>query len=170
MIRRALFFPALALLLACANAQAGDIAHVARPGDTPSQLARIYHVPLATILTHNKGLDPCRIKVGDVILVPRPSPEPSGQGPAPPAAVPDEEPIGVRYEVVPGDSPAAIAARFGIPLEDLSRINPGLDPRKLAVGRVLAIPPATACPPPAVPVTQDGESTKQAAPLVMDFQ
>jgi len=161
------------VLLACAAVRAADIAHVARPGDTPARIAKIYHVPLATVMTHNKGLDPCRIKVGDVILVPRPAedaPQASDQEAKPdPTALPDEEPLGVRYVVVPGDFPAAIAERFGIPLGDLSRANPGLDPKNLAVGRVLSIPQGTACPPP-VPIERDGAPAKQAAPLVMDFQ
>lgn len=160
------------VLLAGAAVRAADITHVARPGDTPARIAKIYHVPLATVMTHNKGLDPCRIKIGDVILVPRPdeaAPQAPGQAKPDPTALPDEEPLGVRYVVVPGDYPAAIAERFGIPLDDLSRANPGLDPKNLAVGRVLAIPQGTACPPP-VPLERDGAPTKQAAPLVMDFQ
>ena len=173
MLRHTLSACAFALL-ACAPARAEDISHVARPGDNPAALAKIYHVPLAAILAHNKGLDPCRIKVGDIILVPRPADDAPGQPAAPktdPAALPDEEPVGIRYVVVPSDFPAAIAERFGIPLADLSRANPGLDPKNLAVGRVLSIPPAVAaCAPPAVPLTRDGAKTKQAAPLVMDFQ
>ncbi len=180
MFRRAL--PFLAAALAAAAAQAQDIAHVARPGDTPVRLSKTYQVSVAAILARNKGLDPCRIKVGDVILVPRPGEEaPPGASDAmlpakPPTAptaapvpLPDEEPAGVRYVVIPGDNPAAIAERFGIALETLSRANPDLDPKKLAVGRVLAIPPSEACPPPPVPVNRPGEQTT-GAPLATDFQ
>ncbi|HML62919.1 LysM domain-containing protein [Solidesulfovibrio sp.] len=180
MFRRALLF--LAAALAAAAAQAQDIAHVARPGDTPVRLSKTYHVSVAAILARNKGLDPCRIKVGDVILVPRPGEEtPPGASdamlpakpPTAPAAapvpLPDEEPAGVRYVVIPGDNPAAIAERFGIALETLSRVNPDLDPKKLAVGRVLSIPQNEACPPPPVPVSRPGEQTA-GAPLATDFQ
>jgi|GEM_PF-2363569 len=169
---RVLFLLALALS-APAAALAADIPHVARSGDHPAFLARVYHVPLAAILERNKGLDPCRIKVGDVILVPAPS-EARPDAPAPPpkagaGGVPDEDVPGVRYVVVPGDAPAAIAERFGIPLDALNRSNPGLDPRKMAVGRVLTIPEAGACAPPPVPVARPGE-TSGVVPLVMDFQ
>ena len=182
MFRRALLF--LAASLAAGVAQAQDIAHVARPGDTPVRLSKTYHVPVAAILARNKGLDPCRIKVGDVILVPRPgeetpqappapgaatAPPASGAQPAPAALLPDEEPAGVRYVVIPGDNPAAIAERFGIPLATLSRANPDIDPQRLAVGRVLAIPPREAGPPPPVPVSRPGEQTA-GAPLATDFQ
>ncbi|EFL52453.1 Peptidoglycan-binding lysin domain protein [Solidesulfovibrio fructosivorans JJ]] len=171
MIRRALLSLGC-VLLACAGVRAEDISHIARPGDNPARIAKTYHVPLAAVLAHNKGLDPCRIKVGDIILVPRPSeaaPQAAERAKPDPSALPDEEPIGLRYVVVPGDYPAAIAERFGIPLDDLSRANPGLDPKNLAVGRVLSIPEASACPPP-VPLERDGAPAKQAAPLVMDFQ
>ena len=71
--------------------------------------------------------------------------------------------------VAPGDFPAAIAERFGIPLEVLTRANPGLDPKRLPVGCVLTVPEANACAPPAVAVTRPGEPGS-TAPLMMDFQ
>ena len=179
---RALLFVFL-LLAASAPAAAGDIAHTARPGDTPAALARQYHVPVAAIIARNQGLDPCRIMVGDTILipdVPTPAAAPGAatapaapgirsDGPPQNAALPDEETPGRRYVVAPGDNPAAIAERFGIPLEILERANPGLDPRRLPVGCVLTVPEGNACAPPAVPVTRPGEPVS-AAPLVMDFQ
>lgn len=181
MIRRALLFFALAC--APSPALAGDISHVARPGDTPLALSKVYHVSVAAILARNKGLDPCRIKVGDVILVPDPAaPGAPAAGVAPKAEpqagrnaatkaalLPDEEPSGLRYVVIPGDNPAAIAERFGIPLDVLSRANPGIDPKNLAVGRVLSIPPAEACPPPALTVARPGDKNT-GAPLITDFQ
>lgn len=171
MIRRALL--SLALVLAASPARAADINHVARPGDTPAALSKVYHVSVAAILARNKGLDPCRIKVGDVILVPAPpdtpAPTPEAAPPNKAAMVPDEEPNGVRYVVIPGDNPAAIAERFGIPLDILSRANPGIDPKNLAVGRVLSIPQGVACPPPAVTVARPGDKNT-GAPLVTDFQ
>ncbi|WP_043643276.1 LysM peptidoglycan-binding domain-containing protein [Solidesulfovibrio carbinoliphilus] len=165
----------LAASPAARAAQTADIPHVARPGDTPAALARAYRVTLAALLARNPGLDPCRIRVGDVLLVPAgpaPSPGPAGPeaaaSPSRGAVLPDEEAPGLRYVVVPGDSPAAIAERFGIPLGLLSRANPGLDPKTLAVGRVLAIPGPPACPPP-VAVSRPGDPPA-GAPLVLEFQ
>ncbi|WP_300161129.1 LysM domain-containing protein [Solidesulfovibrio sp.] len=176
MFRRALL--PLVLALAAGAARAEDVAHVARPGDTPVVLSKTYRVSVAAILARNKGLDPCRIKVGDVILVPRPdeSPPPAATAPQRPQAdrpasglLPDEEADDVRYIVLPGDHPAAIAERFGIPLETLARANPGIDPKKLSVGRVLAIPREAACAPPPLPVSRPGENAT-GAPLATDFQ
>lgn len=194
---------ALPLLAASGPAAAADTAHTARAGDNPAALARQYHVSVAAIMARNQGLDPCRIKVGDVIFIPdapesseSPAPVASPAAPAarpvapplappaaapksaaapktavptPNAALPDEEAPGRRYVVTPGDTPAAIAERFGIPLEVLERANPGLDPRRLPIGCVLTVPEGNACAPPAVAVTRPGEPGS-AAPLVMDFQ
>lgn len=150
------------------SALAADAVHVARPGDTPLALAKAYRVPVAAILARNNHLDPCRIKVGDPILIPDAPDGPNVPGaPAAVAVLPDEETPGLRYVVAAGDIPASIAARFGVPLEALARANPGLDSRSLAVGRVLTIPPIGSCPPP-VAVTRPGEAA--GVPLVTDFQ
>lgn len=171
------------LLLPCSGV-AGDTAHIARPGDNPAALAKRYHVSVEAILARNQGLDPSRIKVGDTIVIPevRGAPAAPGAFVSPPAAtvarpvvapknaaLPDEEAPGQRYVVAPGDCPAAIAERFGVPLELLTQANPGLDPKKLPVGCVLTVPEGNACAPPPVPVTRPGEPAS-TAPLVMDFQ
>jgi len=40
-----------------------------------------------------------------------------------------------RYVVKPGDTPSAIAEKTGVPLEDILRLNPNLDPQTLAPGQ-----------------------------------
>lgn len=187
---------AFCLLLQALPALAGDAVHQARPGDHPAALAKRYHVTLAAILARNPGLDPCRIMVGDVIVIPdaatfgAPSPAvaapPAKAAPGPATAtpakteaptgakadsalLPDEEAAGRKYVVAPGDCPAVIAERFGIPLEALEKANPGLDAKRLPVGCVLAVPDAAACAPPPVAVARPGEPTS-AAPLVMDLK
>jgi LysM repeat protein len=187
---------ALCLLVQALPALAGETVHQARPGDHPVALAKRYHVTLAAILARNPGLDPCRIMVGDAIVIPdAPSaPGASPAAPAPsakaapgaglavsastdaptgakadPALLPDEEAAGRKYVVAPGDCPAVIAERFGIPLEVLERANPGLDAKRLPVGCVLAVPDAAACAPPPVAVARPGEPVS-AAPLVMDLK
>jgi LysM repeat protein len=218
MLWRVLF--CLGLLSPALPALAGETAHQARPGDNPAALAKRYHVSLPALMARNPGLDPCRIKVGDIILIPEGNgadpaapPVPAGPGGAPGvaapagpsgapgtavtqgspdpakvsgpapmaggpgetpakaalAALPDEEAAGRKYVVVPGDCPASIAERFGIPLEVLARANPGLDAKRLPVGCSLTVPDAAACAPPPVAVTRPGEAAS-SAPLVMDFQ
>lgn len=185
---------AFCLLVQAVPAMAGETVHQARPGDHPAALAKRYHVTLAAILARNPGLDPCRIMVGDAIVIPdaaaadAPSPAapaPSAKAAAGPGApakteaptgakagsalLPDEEAAGRKYVVAPGDCPAVIAERFGIPLEVLEKANPGLDAKRLPVGCVLAVPDAAACAPPPVVVARPGEPVS-TAPLVMDLK
>ena len=40
-----------------------------------------------------------------------------------------------RYTVKPGDTPSAIAEKTGVPLEEILRLNPNLDPQTLAPGQ-----------------------------------
>jgi LysM repeat protein len=167
----------LAALVATGTlARAEDVVHVIRPGDTPVALARTYRVPLAALLARNTQLNPCRLKVGEVLYVPQDAGEPNRPAPDATAAtgavssgLPDEEVPGGCYVVAPGDCPASIASHFGVSLENLARANPGLDPKNLPIGRVLAIPTEAVAAPPPVAVAKPGEPGS-GAPLVMDFQ
>jgi LysM repeat protein len=40
-----------------------------------------------------------------------------------------------RYIVKPGDTPSSIAEETGVPLEDILRLNPDLDPQTLSPGQ-----------------------------------
>ena len=40
-----------------------------------------------------------------------------------------------RYTVKPGDTPSSIAEKTGVPLEDILRLNPDLDPQTLSPGQ-----------------------------------
>jgi LysM repeat protein len=43
------------------------------------------------------------------------------------------------YVVEPGDTPSAIAEETGVPLEEILRLNPDLDPQTLAPGQRLRL-------------------------------
>lgn len=162
-----LFFWAVVTVFA-ATATAEDISHVIRPGDTPVALAHLYHVTVGDIMSRNRGLDACHLKVGTVLYVPQTPPQDTGASPAA-SVLPDDVPAGPWYVVAPGDCPAGIASRFGISLESLSKSNPGMDPKNLPVGKVLSIPSAMAAAPPPVTVTRP-DAPGASAPMVMDFQ
>jgi hypothetical protein len=72
---------------------------------------------------------------------PSPSPGPGGEpgtaGPAQPGSSPT---TGQTYVVKAGDSPASIAAQFGITAQQLMQANGITDPRSLQVGQRLNIP------------------------------
>jgi LysM repeat protein len=53
---------------------------------------------------------------------PTPTPTPERKGPR-------------RYRVRVGDTPSSIAEKTGVPLEDILRLNPDLDPQTIQVGQ-----------------------------------
>ena len=53
---------------------------------------------------------------------PTPTPAPERKGPR-------------RYRVKVGDTPSSIAEQTGVPLEDILRLNPDLDPQTIQVGQ-----------------------------------
>jgi LysM repeat protein len=66
------------------------------------------------------------------------------RGPAaPPQAVPPKSPIGAAtrtHKIQAGDTLAAIARQYGVKLEALMVANPGLNPRRLQIGKTLNVP------------------------------
>jgi LysM repeat protein len=44
-----------------------------------------------------------------------------------------------RYTVKPGDTPSSIAEKTGVPLADILRLNPDLDPQALSPGQRLKL-------------------------------
>jgi hypothetical protein len=61
-----------------------------------------------------------------------------GMGLPQPGFTPD--PAGKHCVVEAGDTWVSIAAQFGVTVEDLARANPGVQPRGIQVGQVLALP------------------------------
>lgn len=108
-----------------------DRSYRIQPGDTLSEIAERYHIPLARMLSANAGIDPRRIRPGQKIILP-------GAGPAsdysPSAATSS------NYQVRPGDTLSEIASRYGVSLQNLLNSNPGIDPQRLRIGKRLAIP------------------------------
>lgn len=79
------------------------------------------------------------------------SEELGGEPPAPPASG------DIRYTVVAGDTLGAVAARFGVAVEELMAGNGLSDPNQLQVGQTLAIKSAPAREGPATRVIPDSE-------------
>lgn len=68
---------------------------------------------------------------------------------------PGQATAGTEYTIKAGDIPASIARAHGISLSALMNANPGLEPRKLKIGKKLVIPAA-----PAVPGSTTGAGTR----------
>lgn len=104
-----------------------------RPGDTLSAIAGRYGLGMASLARAN-GLDPRRPLLAGATL----------HVPALPRASAASE---VSYTVRPGDTLIAIAARFGMTLEELARVNVLDSTRVLLVGTTLRVRAALPGPP-----------------------
>jgi tetratricopeptide (TPR) repeat protein len=72
--------------------------------------------------------------------VPPPSPSASANQSQPPAT-PTGRPLMRTHTIKSGETLTAIASRYGVKLDALTAVNPGLDPRRMRVGQVINVPP-----------------------------
>lgn len=85
---------------------------------------------------------------------------------SPPTGIvdPDETPMPTpapfEYTVQAGDTMSAIAARYGVSLDELRALNPGISPTSMSIGTVLRIP--------SVPESAGSDSTPAPAPVSVD--
>jgi LysM repeat protein len=101
-----------------------------RAGDTLFAIARTFNVSLDDLLEANPGVDPTRLRVGQVICIPLATP-------------PVECPSGsTTYIVVAGDTFTSIARRFNVTVAALIAANPGVNPNALLIGQRICIPRA----------------------------
>ena len=123
----------------------GGDTYVVKAGDTLATIAAELGVPIEELISLNDLEDPSRLEVDQVLKVP-----PRGGTQATPGAAAQPTPRGTpgaasgteEYEVQSGDNAAAIAASFGITLDELAEANDMTvdELRTLFVGQVLTIP------------------------------
>ncbi len=99
-----------------------------KSGDTLYNLSQRFNIPLQEIINANPGIDPNRLQIGQVICIPQPVPY------LPPC------PEGVYYVVKAGDTLFSIGQKFNIPLQEIIKSNPGIDPNRLQIGQIICIP------------------------------
>jgi LysM repeat protein len=90
-----------------------------------------YRQQLATMKTN---LPPTQNNISPHPLAPA-IPQPPPANPKPPVAKPR------THIIAAGETPAAIARKYGVNLNALLAANPGLDPKKLRVGQPINLPP-----------------------------
>jgi LysM repeat protein len=137
----------------------GNTIYTVQPGDWLARIASRFGVTVQAIVNANPGLNPNRIFVGQRLNIPGGGGgQPTSPAPTQPPSTATPPPSGSDqvYIVQRGDTLGRIAARFGVTVQAIVNVNPGLNPNLIFVGQRLNIPgggggqPApTATPPPA---------------------
>ncbi|MHB9033564.1 MAG: LysM peptidoglycan-binding domain-containing protein, partial [Anaerolineae bacterium] len=140
---------------------ASPLYHTVEQGEWPELIAEAYSISVDELMAAN-GLDrDSSLSVGQVLLIPTPSPEPGTF----PTAAPTANPL--VYTVVSGDYPEKVATKFDVSLEDLLSAN-GLDADAvLSIGQVLVIPTPVSTPTAAEPTSQGATATPQPTPEIV---
>ncbi|MFC7335821.1 LysM peptidoglycan-binding domain-containing protein [Haloferula chungangensis] len=122
--------------------------HVVKKGDTLSAIARKAHTTPEHLASLNQIEDPGLLQIGQRILLPEA--EPPGQPPSPlgPQTT-------AKHIVAPGETLYRISLRYGMPLDELYQVNPGIQAETLQVGQEIQIAPQA---------MQASESSKQPEP------
>ena len=116
----------LASLTVSGEAEVGTpVRHRLERGQTLAKMAKLYGVPVESVLSANAGLVPEHIPTGAVIVIPEP---PQGWA---------------VYKAQAGDSLAGLSRRYGIPVEETLALNPGLSTQSSLNGQDLRLPRAS---------------------------
>ncbi|WP_315096181.1 LysM peptidoglycan-binding domain-containing protein [uncultured Cellulomonas sp.] len=120
---------------ATGGAAHADDAYTVRTGDTVSHIAARTGTTVTAIARANALADASRIRIGQVLSIPRGA---AAATPAAPVAAP--APASASYTVASGDTVSRIAARSGTTVQAIVAAN-GLDARAfIRVGQTLTIP------------------------------
>ena len=103
-------------------------------GDTLYGIARRCGVPLDTLLAANP-----HVLNGSLVIPGMPLVIPSRSQPPRPGPEQPTNAVG-RYIVRPGDTVASIARMYRVPMSEIMRLNPNIDPRFLRVGQTVRVP------------------------------
>jgi LysM repeat protein len=125
-----------------------EIVHTVAKGETPASIAKKYGVSVEDFSKWNGLKKGALLRVGKKYVVRVPGKKAAEPAPAPtePAAPPASG--GTMHTVVKGDTPAAIAAKYGVSLDDLLKWNRLTTKSRLQVGQQLVVqaPGKTAAP------------------------
>jgi LysM repeat protein len=115
-----------------APAPSGPLYWIVDPGDTLGAIAKACGVTVSAIAAVNRGINVNRILVGQKINLPK--------GAKWPKAAPKPAAGPTLWIVDPGDTMGGIAARSGVSLAALVRVNPGVNPDRIYPGQRLNLP------------------------------
>ncbi len=140
--------------------------HLVRTGDSYWSIARRHGVSITALERANPGINPRRLAIGKRIHIPGQTSLASDNN----STLPHQSaPHPGTYTVKPGDILGRISETHGIRLHQLLAANPGLDPRRLKIGTMLAIPGQTGpTKTPALKSPQQKKQTPVEAPKTVE--
>lgn len=106
----------------------GTLPYNVNPGDTLALIAMRFGTDISSLLAANPDIDPYNLEVGQRICI-------SERFQAPPACSTRN-----FYVIRRGDTLRVIASSFGVTVNEILAINPGLNPRNLVTGQIICIP------------------------------
>ena len=133
----------------------GSTQYVVKSGDTFWNLSQAYGVSVQSIVNLNPGVDPLNLQIGSMLCIPyptAPSAPPMTQVPAAPLPVVSCPDGAFSYTIQSGDTLWKLSQAYGVSVQSIVNLNPGVDPLNLQIGSMLCIPYPTA--PSAPPMTQ----------------
>ncbi len=136
------------------------VIHVVKMGETLYSIARQYGVSVETLAHLNKITNPSRIYVGQQLIIPRDSGQPT---PVPGAtATPVPSGTTVVHVVQRGDTLYSIARRYGTTVQAIATLNNIVNPSRIYAGQRLVIQTGSTTVPTPAPtrthVVQYGET------------
>lgn len=117
-----------------------SIHYQVRKGDSYWSIARRHKISVTALEKANPGVNPRALSIGKKINIP-------GGGRGHTSHHTSNSNSGT-YQVKPGDILGRISEAHGIRLHQLIAANPGLDPRRLRIGKILTIPGRQSIPTP----------------------
>jgi LysM repeat protein/lysozyme family protein len=119
--------------------------HIVEKGESFTSVAARHQITLNDLRDANPHIEPKKLQIGQALYLPvappaertAPSRGESMAGGPTKAAVSSPSSV---YAIKAGDTLGEIAAKYKVSLKDLVAANPGLEPRKLSIGKEIAIP------------------------------
>ncbi|WP_312942341.1 LysM peptidoglycan-binding domain-containing protein [Oscillibacter sp.] len=137
--------------------------------DTLWGLAQVFGVSVESILKLNPGLEAENLQVGDVICIPLAS-APKPVTPTPTPVMPSPKPSVVcgkgtfSYTIQREDTLWKLAQIYGVSVQSILKLNPGLEAQDLQIGTAICIPFAPA-PKPVAPTPKPMPAPKPVTPM-----
>ena len=132
---------AMVVLASLAAAGMSNATHTVAPGETLSKIAKRYGSSTAQIARANGITRPNLIRAGAKLILPLPegAPPPSRPGAN---GLPPKTTGALSYTIVPGDSLARIAKKFGSSVKAIAEANGITRPNLIRIGQSLKVPVA----------------------------